>query len=274
MTTDTYINDNHIGDTICPEDTLAQGEGSIESTYKIPAEDTFVPSDTTAFDTTAGSTIFDTARLAGEVIVNQKKRVITFTRNLFLVTSGLVLGVVIALTASYKAEPVAIAATFHSEEVVTLSQEDSFQHQPQQQEVLEVEPRLKELEAWFQEQPVPVKERVFLHNAEGSLRTHNVKFQAPRSVESQYTNANSKPMAKQVKAGSDRFLADAELNIEWQGGFEASNPKQNRAKAAKYVGELEGRFGEESTESLKNVVRPTEGLLKGSKQRSFGPSVQ
>lgn len=270
MTTDTYILDsNHIGDTVGPNDTFVPGETSVKGMFRTAKDDTFIGPETTI----GSSTVFDTARLAGSVILNQKKRVVTITRNAFLITSGLVLGVVIALTASSNSDPVAVAATFHTEKTIALPQAPKEERVSEEQG-LEIEPRLKELETWFQEQPVPVSERVFLHNAEASLRSKEVEYQAPIAVHSRYNGITGKPVGKSAANGSQgRYATDAKDGVEWQGDFKASKPSENHAKAAKYVAEIEAKFGEDAAAHFKHVTRSVDGSLKSTTQRSFGPKV-
>jgi hypothetical protein len=220
----------------------------------------------------------------------KKRKVLTITRNLALVTSGLVLGIVIALTTSYQVEPggdsigmkiekVISSVTTHERDTAPLQNGEGVS-QPEgktsPQGSLVVEARLQELEQWFEQQPVPIEERVFLHRAEESLKTRTVPLQKPGTVESHATAQNGRKgiQLQPVEGKEGRYLAHPQSGIEWQGKFDVNSPGKNREKAEKFLGEVESKLGVSPEEPLKHLEKPGGAeLLSTTEQRRFGPKL-
>ncbi|MCB0329613.1 MAG: hypothetical protein KDD70_08115 [Bdellovibrionales bacterium] len=268
-------------DTVVPREPLAQTEISIAETYELQpiSEPEFSAGATATMSEPGGSTILDTARLAGEVLLQQKGKVVTVTRNLFLIASGLALGVGIALSASYNHDPIVSAAILPTEKVVSVPAAVVEQSVAVSTEVatagLVVEERLVELEQWFQSQPVPVEERVFLHQAQQSFKTRTVNFQAPAGVDSQFADAGAPVSFQKVSDKDGRYLADGKNGLEWQGDFGVSSPSANVNKGANYLKELESKFGVNGNGALNRIEQSTSGsIAKGAEQRVFGPKVR
>ncbi|MCI5064677.1 hypothetical protein MRY87_03010 [bacterium] len=196
-----------------------------------------------------------------------------------LASSGVVIGIGIALSASYSSRSLTTTSVdVPVPEALTGGEiETTVQALPQLADPL-VSPEggavsisevvaaqgggseLQALESWFETQPVPLNERVFLHQADQALETSLTSYQSPELA---------------VDTGNGSDTSDS---LEWKRGFTLDNPAQNRAIAEQSLSTVQKELGRDATSVLKNTFRTKaqpgrQEFLNGIEQRAFGPKL-